>query len=97
MSNGIIAALIGAIGVIIAAIIAAYIGIIPFIGGPELVTVQGIVTDNDGKPVIGAVVEIDGSSVTTGSDGWYVIHGVPINTKTITVRAHGAEVVKRAM
>ena len=88
----VIAAIIGAIGVIIA----AYIGIIPFMG-PELATIQGIVTDNDGKPVIGAVVEVDGSSVTTGSDGRYVIHGVPINTKTITVRAPGAEVIKRAL
>jgi hypothetical protein len=88
----VIAAIIGAVG----AIIAAYIGIIPFMG-PELATVQGIVTDNAGNPVIGAVVEIDGSSVTTGSDGRYVIHGVPINTKTITVRAPGAEVVKRPL
>jgi len=64
-SPSIIVAIIGAIGVIIA----AYIGIIPFIGGPELVTVQGVVTDKDGNPVKGAVVGIDGLSVSTGSDG----------------------------
>jgi hypothetical protein len=86
----IIVAIMGAVGVIIA----AYIGIIPFMGDERAtVTVQGIVTDNDGKPVVGASVEIDGSSATTGSDGGYVIHGVPINTKTITVRALGGEVV----
>ena len=87
----IIVAIIGAIGVIIA----AYIGI--FIGGSEQVTVQGVVMDNYGNPVKDAVVEIDGLSVTTGSDGRYVLHGVSINPKTITVRAPGAEIVKRAL
>jgi subtilase family serine protease len=86
----IMVAIIGAVGVIIV----AYIGIIPFMGDERAtVTVQGIVTDNDGKPVVGASVEIDGSSATTGSGGGYVIRGVPINTKTITVRALGGEVV----
>lgn len=66
-------------------------------GYPEFVTVQGVVTDKDGNSVKDAVVEIGGLSVTTGSDGGYVINGVPINTKTITVRAPGAEVVKRAL
>jgi len=89
----IIVAIIGAIGVIIA----AYIGILPFLGGSEQVTVQGVVMDNYGNPVKDAVVEIDGLSVTTGSDGWYVLHGVSINPKTITVRAPGAEIVKRAL
>jgi hypothetical protein len=90
----IMVAIIGAVG----AIIAAYIGIMPLIVDDHAtVTVQGIVTDSDGKPVVGAGVEIDGSSVTTGSDGGYVIPGVPINTKTIAVRAPGDEVVKRAL
>ena len=89
----IIVAIIGAIGVIIA----AYIGIIPFIGSSEQVTVQGVVTDNYGNPVKGAVVEIDGLSVTTGGDGRYVLHGVPTNTNTITVHAPGEEIVKRAL
>jgi hypothetical protein len=91
-SPSIIVAIIGAIGVIIAAYIS-----IPPIDGPELVTVQGVVTDKDGNPVKGAVVAIDGLSVSTGSDGGYVIRNVPINTKTITVRAPGDEVVKRAL
>jgi cell division septation protein DedD len=88
--------LITAIIAAISAIVAAYIGIIPDID-QEFATVQGIVTDNDGGPVKGALVEIDGSSVTTGSDGRYVIHGVPIDTKTIIVSVAGAEVVKRAL
>ena len=91
------AAIITAVIWAIAMIIAALIGIIPFIGGPQLVTVQGVVTDNNGNPVNGAVVEINGFSATTGADGRYVIRNVPIGTKTITVRAPGAEVVKRAL
>ncbi|RCV64245.1 TonB-like protein [Methanophagales archaeon] len=88
--------LIAAIIAAISAIVAAYIGIIPDIDH-GFATVQGIVTDNNGKPVIGALVEIDGLSDRTGSDGGYVIRGVPINTKTITVRVSGVEVVKYAL
>ena len=87
----IIVAIIGAIGVVFA----AYIGVI--FEGPELSTVQGIVTDKDGIPVAGAVVEIDGFSTTTDSSGVYVIRDVSIGTKTITVRAPGAEVVRRPL
>lgn len=87
----IIVAIIGGIGVIFA----AYIGII-FIG-PELSTVQGIVTDMDGIPVAGAVVEIDGLSSTTDASGTYIMHDVSTGMKTITVRAPGAEVVKRVL
>lgn len=85
----IIAAVITAIAIIIAALISP-------IGG-EFVTVQGVVTNNDGNPIKNAAVEIDGSSVLTGADGRYVINNVPIGTKTITVRTPGAEVVKRAL
>jgi hypothetical protein len=60
-------------------------------------TVQGVVNDNNGNPVKGAIVEIDGLSAETGSDGYYVIRNVPINTKTITARAPGDVVVTRAL
>ena len=86
-SKTVITALIIAIG----AIIAAYIGIIPLMG-PKLATVQGVITDNDGNPVKDAVVEINGLSVTTGTDGRYVIRDVSMDTKTITVRAPGTKV-----
>jgi hypothetical protein len=56
--------------------------------------VQGVVTDTDGKPVVGALVEIDGLSARTDASGEYVIHNVPRGTKTIVVHAPGAEVAK---
>ena len=73
--------IIGAIIMAIAVIIAAWIGILPFRGGHELVTVQGVVTDNDGNLIKNAVVEIDGLSVITGVDGRYVINNVPVEKK----------------
>lgn len=88
----IIAAIITAIGLIVAASIDDEI-----IEEPELSTIQGVVTDTDGMPVARAVVEIDGLSGTTDARGGYVIHDVPIGTKTISVHIPGAEVIKRAL
>ena len=87
----IVAAIIGAAGVIGA----AYMGII--FEEPKTSTIQGVVTDTEGMPVVGAVIEIDGLSATTDASGVYVIHNVPTGTKTIVVHAPGAEVIKRAL
>lgn len=90
----IIVAIIGATAIIIAAVIAVY----PYlIHHDELSTIQGTVTDINGMPVIGAVVEIDGLSVITDGSGTYVIWGVSAGTKTITVRVPGAEIINRAL
>ena len=88
----ILIAIIGAAAIIVAAIITVW----PYIMDHELSTVQGIVTDINGTPVVGAVVEIDGLSVTTDASGVYVIRDVSDGMKTIIIRAPGAEVIKRA-
>jgi hypothetical protein len=84
--------------VVIAAIITAItMIIIVIISDSDLSTIQGVVTDTNGNPVEGAVVEIDGLSVTTDVSGTYVIHGVSVGIKTITVRAPGVEVINRSI
>ncbi|MBN2336740.1 extracellular solute-binding protein [Candidatus Bathyarchaeota archaeon] len=53
-------------------------------------TVTGTVTDDDGEPVSGATVTIDGTSVTTGSGGTFTVT-VEEGSYTITVSKDGYE------
>lgn len=88
----IIVAIIGAAG----AIIAAYIGIIPYLTQePQLVTIQGKVTDENKMPVVGVTVGIDGLSDITGDEGKYCIRDVPAGIKAISVEKNRKEVYKR--
>ena len=89
----ILIAIIGAAAIIVA----ANITVLPHITDHELSTIQGTVTDRNGMPVAGAVVEIDGLSVTTDASGIYVIHDVSVGMKTIVVRVPGAEITKRTL
>jgi uncharacterized protein YjdB len=86
----IIAALIAAIGGIIAATIDGNDDV-------ELCTVQGVVTSADGIPVADAVVEINGLSSKTDVSGVYVIQGASVGKKTVIVRIPGQEPIKRPM
>jgi len=89
----IIVAIIGAVG----AIIAAYIGIVPYLmQGPQLVTIQGKVTDENKMPVVGVTVGIDGLSDITGDEGKYCIRDVPAGVKTIRVERTKKEIYKSA-
>jgi len=89
----IIVAIIGAAG----AIIAAYIGIIPYLTQePQLVTIQGKVTDENKMPVVGVTVGIDGLSDITGDEGKYCIRDVPAGIKAISVEKNRKEVYKSA-
>lgn len=57
---------------------------------PETATISGTVTDAMGDPVSGATVEVDGVTVTTGSDGKYLFT-VDIGTYDIDVSKSGYE------
>ncbi len=87
--------IVAAIITAVAIILVPYVEVI--LKARETSTVQGVVTDMEGRPVVGAVVEIDGLSVTTDSSGTYVIQGVSAGWKTIIVRVAGAEIINRAL
>ncbi|MCW4048347.1 MAG: extracellular solute-binding protein [Candidatus Bathyarchaeota archaeon] len=55
---------------------------------PTPATVSGVVTDDAGNPVEGATVELDGDTVTTGSDGRYTFT-VDAGSYTVTVTKPG--------
>ena len=54
-------------------------------------TIQGKVTDEQGVPVAGAEVKIDGQPAQTDAGGCYVISNVPLGETTITASARGLE------
>jgi len=51
-------------------------------------TIEGVITDEAGDPVSGATVELDGETVTTGSDGSYSFT-VDVGSYTLTVSKDG--------
>ncbi|WEK61467.1 MAG: carboxypeptidase regulatory-like domain-containing protein [Candidatus Microbacterium colombiense] len=51
------------------------------------VAVSGQVTDDDGDPVPGVTVTIDGQTATTDADGRYLFDSVPVGTHTATITA----------
>ena len=53
-------------------------------------TIEGVITDDNGDPVSGATVTLDGETVTTGSDGSYSFT-VDVGTYTLTVNKDGYE------
>jgi len=53
-------------------------------------TIEGVITDEAGDPVSGATVELDGETVTTGSDGSYSFT-VDVGSYTLTVSKDGYE------
>ncbi len=55
---------------------------------PTTGTITGVVENDDGQPVSGAVVTVDGESVTTGSDGRYTFT-VDAGTYTVEVEKEG--------
>lgn len=57
---------------------------------PVKATIEGMVTDDDGSPVSGATVTVDGETVTTGSDGKYSFT-VDVGSYTVTVSKDGYE------
>ncbi len=59
-------------------------------GDPIIVTVEGVVTDEDGEPVSGATVTLDGETTKTGEDGSYGFT-VETGTYTLTVEKEGYE------
>jgi hypothetical protein len=52
----------------------------PIVGGAGIIS--GLVTDEDGQPVNGALVVVTGASLsaTTNADGYYYIQQVPVGT-----------------
>lgn len=88
-------AIIGAVAVILAAIVGGIFGLIPYLMQiSQSVTVQGIVTDETDMPVARAKVSIDSQSDMTSNDGRYVISDVPTGTKIIRVEYMSKEVYK---
>lgn len=59
-------------------------------GDPIIVTVEGVVTDEDGEPVSGATVTLDGETTKTDEDGSYGFT-VETGTYTLTVEKEGYE------
>lgn len=88
-----IAAIIGAAGVITA----AFIQRSPSEPPDEFLTVQGKITDEDKMPVVGVKVSIDGQSDITDDNGRYTIPDVSHGTKTIRVEHMNKELYKSAI
>ncbi|MBD3172735.1 PEGA domain-containing protein, partial [Candidatus Bathyarchaeota archaeon] len=59
-------------------------------GAPDTVIVEGVVTDEDGNPVSGATVTLDGETTTTSNDGYYSFE-VETGTYTLTVEKESYE------
>ncbi|OGN90528.1 MAG: hypothetical protein A2Z70_01830 [Chloroflexi bacterium RBG_13_48_17] len=85
----VIVAIIGAVGVVLAA------GLGSRDNGPQLSTITGVVTDANGVPIEAAIVEIEGLSATTDMSGVYVIRDVKAGMRIITLRAPGLEAIMR--
>lgn len=59
---------------------------------PHTASLEGWVTNCDGGSAIeGAVVSWGGFSTTTGPDGYYLLNGLPCETRTLTISADGYE------
>ena len=52
-------------------------------------TVSGVVTADTGAVIEGASVKIGGATATTGADGRFELHGLPIGNATISASAPG--------
>jgi TonB-dependent receptor len=61
--------------------------------------VTGVVTDANGNLLAGATVELEGSNVveTTGTDGRFVLRGVPAGEARVLVRYFGTAPVQQAV
>lgn len=68
-----------------------------FAGAADTGTVSGLVTDQNGQPVAGALVVVKGTNrfATTNSDGYYVINPVPVGSFEVKASRVGyGEMVK---
>ena len=62
----------------------------PSDGAPDIAIVEGVVTDEDGNPISGATVTLNGETTTTSNDGSYSFE-VETGTYTLTVEGESYE------
>ena len=64
---------------------------LPFVALAQTGTIQGRITDQDGQPIAGATVSLEGTGLGTQTDGQggFALRGVPAGSYTIRVEAVG--------